>query len=163
MHFPILVSPIWRPLLLFVGVSPERAYAEIDEGMLHIRFGIFRHEFPLSEIESAGKEDWPYWGGIGWRANWLGTIGIIGTYVNVVRLQFKERQLVDALFVPVPCNSLSLSMENPRSFIAALSEFGVSTATRRRAASKRKSTRAKRASAKTPSVEEATSNGSSEH
>jgi hypothetical protein len=144
------------------GVSPERAYAEIDEGVLRIRFGIFRHEFPLSEIESAAKKDWPYWRGIGWRANWLGTVGIIGTYVNVVQLQFKQRQFADALFVPVPCKDLWLSMENPRSFIAALSEFGVSTATRRRAASKRKSSRAKRATAKTPRVEEMTSNGSSE-
>jgi hypothetical protein len=147
--------------LLLAGVSPERAYAEIGEGILRIRFGIFNHQFPLSQIESAAKYDWPYWGGVGWRANWLGTVGAIGTYVNVVRMRFKERQHVQALVLPVPCDTLSLSMENPRAFMAALSEFGVATAMKKKPATKRRA-RPKRRTAKAPPVEEATTNGSSD-
>jgi hypothetical protein len=165
MRFPILVSPIWRPFLLIAGVSPERAYVDIDDGVLYVRFGLFRHQFPLSHVESAAKADWPLWGGIGWRATWLGTVGIIGTYVNVVRLQFKERQRVQALMLPVPCDRLSLSMENPRAFLAALSEFGVSTATnaRPKSATKRRANhRPKRKTARVTTVEESSTNGPSD-
>ncbi len=53
--------------------------------MLHVRFGwLFDHRFPLSEVEAASPSHWPLWGGIGWRTNFSGTVGLIGTYVRVV-------------------------------------------------------------------------------
>jgi hypothetical protein len=163
MRFPILISPIWRPLLLVLGVSPERAYVDIDEGLLRVRFGVLNHEIPLSQIESAAKADWPLWGGIGWRATWLGSIGIIGTYVNVVRLQFKERRTLQALMLPVPCDRLSLSMENPKAFLAALSEFGVSTALKSKPAPKRRTgRRPRRKTARVTVSEETPTNGSAD-
>ncbi len=38
-RFPMLISPLWRYLLLPFGVTPDRAYAEIENGELHVRFG----------------------------------------------------------------------------------------------------------------------------
>ena len=54
MRFPILISPLWRPFLLPFGATAERAFAEIEDGQLHVRFGaLFDHRFPLDQVESA--------------------------------------------------------------------------------------------------------------
>ena len=88
--------------------------------MLHVRFGwLFDHRFPLSEVEAASPSHWPLWGGIGWHTNFSGTVGLIGTYVHVVEVRFKERQRV-RIILPTPCERLYVSVEEPREFIAAL-------------------------------------------
>jgi hypothetical protein len=46
-------------------------------------------------------------------------VGLIGTYVNTVEVQFKEPQRV-RLMVPVRCQRLYLSVEDPHDFISAL-------------------------------------------
>ncbi len=137
MRFPILVSPIWKPFLLPFGVTEERSYVEIDDGELRVRFGWFGHTFALDQIESAGREDWPLWGGIGWRTNFVGTVGLIGTYVNVVKIDFKEGQRV-RMVLPLSCARLYVSVGNPQTLVATLSEYGATTARparRRRTAS----------------------------
>ena len=122
MRFPMLLSPFWRPLLLPLGGTPARSYAEIEDGQLHVRFGLlFDQRFPLDDIEAAAPSHWPVWAGIGWRASFRGTVGLIGTYVNIVEVRFKERQRVRML-VSVPCQRLYLSLAEPRDFIAALAK-----------------------------------------
>ncbi len=126
MRFPILLSPFWRPLLLPFGGTPTRSYVELEDGALHVRFGwLFDHRFPLSQVEAASPSHWPLLGGIGWRTNFRGTVGLIGTYVNVVEIRFKERQRLRML-LPTSCERLYLSLTEPRDFIAAL---GQATAT----------------------------------
>ena len=120
MRFPILISPLWRPLLLPFGATAERSFAEVEDGNLHVRFGfLFQHRFPLDQVEGASLAHWPLWAGIGWRMNFRGTVGLIGTYVNTVEVRFKEPQRV-RLLVPVRCRRLYLSVDDPRGFIAAL-------------------------------------------
>ena len=120
MRFPILISPLWRPLLLPLGGTPKRSFAELEDGQLHVRFGwLFDQRFPLSDVEGASPSHWPVWAGIGWRTNFSGTAGLIGTYVNIVEIRFKEPQRVRML-LPLPCRRLYLSLEEPRDFIAAL-------------------------------------------
>ncbi len=122
MRFPILLSPFWRPLLLPFGGTPKRSYVELEDGALHVRFGwLFDHRFPLSQVEAASPSHWPLLGGIGWRTNFRGTVGLIGTYVNVVEIRFKERQRLRML-LPTSCERLYLSLAEPRDFIAALGE-----------------------------------------
>lgn len=119
-RFPILTSPLWRPFLLPFGVTAERSFASVEDGSLHVRFGqIFDHKFPLEEIEGATLATWPLWAGIGPRTNFRGSVGLVGTYVNIVEVQFKEPQKVRML-VPVTCQRLYLSMEEPHAFVAAL-------------------------------------------
>ena len=134
MRFPMLLSPFWRPLLLPLGGTPARSYAEIEDGQLHVRFGLlFDQRFPLDEIEAAAPSHWPVWAGIGWRASFRGTVGLIGTYVNIVEVRFKERQRVRML-LPVPCQRLFISLAEPRDFISALQGATVTRPPRERAA-----------------------------
>ncbi len=122
MRFPILLSPYWRPLLLPFGGTPKRSYVELEDGALHVRFGwLFDHRFPLSQVEAASPSHWPLLGGIGWRTNFRGTVGLIGTYVNVVEIRFMERQRL-RLLLPTSCERLYLSLAEPRDFIAALGQ-----------------------------------------
>ncbi len=129
MRFPILLSPYWRPLLLPFGGTPKRSYVELEDGALHVRFGwLFDHRFPLSQVEAASPSHWPLLGGIGWRTNFRGTVGLIGTYVNVVEIRFKERQRLRML-LPTSCERLYLSLAEPRDFIAALGHATAAEAT----------------------------------
>ena len=144
MRFPILMSPLWRPLLLPFGGTTQRSYAELEDGVLHVRFGwLFDHRFPLNQVEASSPSHWPLLGGIGWRTNFRGTVGLIGSYVNVVEIRFKERQRLRML-LPTSCERLYLSLAEPHDFIAALQEAtsieapaepvaaGVTTAPKRR-------------------------------
>lgn len=121
MRFNILVSPLWRPFLLLLGATTDRSYVEIEGGELIVRFGWFRHSFSLSEVEGAAPSHWSILGGIGWRTNFRDTVGLIGTYVNIVEVRFRQPQQVRML-LPVKCQRLYLSIEEPRDFIAALGE-----------------------------------------
>ena len=144
MRFPMLLSPFWRPLLLPFGGTPTRSYAEIEDGHLHVRFGLlFDQRFPLDEIEAAAPSHWPVWAGIGWRASLRGTVGLIGTYVNIVEVRFKQRQRV-RMVLPVPCQRLFLSLEEPRDFISALQAAAVTRAPREPAADGAAPTRRRR-------------------
>ena len=120
MRFPILISPLWRPLLLPGGGTPGRAFAEVEDGQLHVRMGwLFDHRFPLADVEAASPSHWPVWAGIGWRTSFRGTVGLIGTYVNIVEVRFKKPQRV-RMFLPMTCRRLYLSLDEPRDFVAAL-------------------------------------------
>ena len=119
-RFPILISPLWRALLLPFGVTAERSFAEIEDGRLRVRFGqVFDQQFPVDEVEGADLSRWPLWAGIGPRTNFRGNVGLIGTYVNTVEVRFKEPQRVRLLF-PLTCQRLYVSLEDPHAFIAAL-------------------------------------------
>ena len=129
MRFPILMSPLWRPLLLPFGGTSQRSYVELEDGVLHVRFGwLFDHRFPLDQVEAASPSHWPLLGGIGWRTNFRGTVGLIGTYVNVVEIRFKERQRLRML-LPTSCERIYISLQEPHNFIAALGEATAAVAT----------------------------------
>ena len=124
-RFPILVSPFWRALLFPFGVTPERAFAAIDDGELRVSFGrLFDHRFPLEAVETVAPSRWPLWAGIGLRTDFRRTVGLVGAYVNTVEVRFKKRQRV-RMVVPLPCERLVLSLEDPEAFIAALEKRNV--------------------------------------
>src|SRR3970040_2724037 len=78
MRFPILMSPMWRPLLLPFGGTPERSYVEMEDGELHVRFGwLFDQRFPLSAIEGASPSHWSVWAGIGWGGGIPGSLRLV--------------------------------------------------------------------------------------
>jgi hypothetical protein len=116
-RFGILISPAWRPMLRVLGVKPENAYAELTGDEIHVRFGRLSHTFPLDAIETASIDDWPLWAGIGPRYV-PGTVGFVGTFINTVLVKFSEPQTVRAV-LPMHCNRLYLSLEEPEKFIAA--------------------------------------------
>src|SRR3972149_6619848 len=82
-----------------------------------------RFSIPLSAIEGASPSHWSVWAGIGWRTNSRATVGLIGTYVNIVEVRFREPQRV-RMVLPFACRRLYVSLEEPREFIAALRDAG---------------------------------------
>jgi hypothetical protein len=113
------VSPVWRPALLATGVTPKRAFVEIGDQGLHVSFGRFTYEFPFEAIKEVEVSKWPVWAGVGLRTNFRGTVGLIGTYVNVVKMTFKEPQEMRFLF-KTSCSNLYFSLEEPHAFITAV-------------------------------------------
>ena len=143
MRFAVLISPLWRPLLLPFGATSSRAYAEVADGQLRVRLGwLFDQRFPLDEIEAASPSHWPVWAGIGWRTNFRGTVGVIGTFVNIVEVRFKQPQRVRVL-LPTTCRRLYLSLEEPREFISALQTAAAGQAQKEPAAAKTRPRRRK--------------------
>ena len=125
MRFPILRSPWWAPLLLLFGATPGRSYVELAGDRLVARFGwLFHHTFLLTDIEGARRRSWPWLYGIGWRSNFIGLIGLIGSRGNVVEMRFKRRQRM-WLLLPVSINRLAVSLEDPGAFLEALAKAGV--------------------------------------
>ena len=119
-RFPILISPLWRALLVPFGATAEQSFVEVEDGKLHVRFGwLFDHRFPLEQVERATPGHWPLWAGVGPRTDFRGVVGLVGTYVNTVEVLFKKRQRV-RMVLPVSCQRLYLSLEDPRGFIGAV-------------------------------------------
>ncbi len=120
-RFPMLIGTLGRVTLIPFGVTRQRAFVEIAEEELHVRFGpVFEQRFPLSEIEEAVPATWPLWAGIGPRTNFRGAVGMVGAYANIVKLTFKTPQEVRLFVIPVSCERLYVSLEDPKAFIAAL-------------------------------------------
>jgi hypothetical protein len=118
-RFEFALSPLWRPLLFPIRATEERSVIELDTDELHVSFGVFDYHFPLDAVEDVKLSDWPIWAGVGARTNFRGVVGLVGTYVNVVEITFKEPQRVRML-VRVPCKRLFVSVEDPHEFVAAV-------------------------------------------
>ena len=119
-RFPVLIRGRWWPLLMPFGVTQERAFVQVGERELRVCFGpLFDFRFPLEAVERAASARWPFWAGIGPRVDFRGTVAFVGAYEKTVEVRFKERQRV-RMIVPVPCQRLVLSLEDPEGFIAAL-------------------------------------------
>lgn len=121
--FPMALSPVWRPMLWPIGVTEQSAFAELSGESFDVRFGrFFDYHFPLEEVEKVTLGRWPVWAGVGARTNFRGTVGLIGTYVNVVEVVFKTPQRI-RMVVPVRCKRLFFSVEDPHAFIAAFRKY----------------------------------------
>jgi hypothetical protein len=118
-RFPFALSPVWRPLLVPIRATEKRSFLEVDADELHVTFGVFNYHFPLDEVEDVKLSAWPLWAGVGARTNFRGVVGLVGTYVNVVEVIFREPQQLRML-VRVPCKKLFVSVEDPHEFVAAL-------------------------------------------
>ena len=118
--FPLLLSGRWRVLLIPFGVTQERAFVQVGERELRVCFGpLFDYRFPLEAVETVTPTRWPLWAGVGPRVDFRGMVAFVGAYEKTVEVRFKERQRVRML-VPVPCERLIVSLEDPEAFIAAL-------------------------------------------
>ena len=114
---------LWgRPILWLFGGTASRSYAEIGAEALRIRFGwLFDKSIPLAAIEGVQPSRWPWYWGLGWRTNLVGRIGLVGSYSGIVDIALRRRRLVWLLILPLPCKRLTVSLEDPDGFVAALS------------------------------------------
>ncbi len=120
-RFPILITGLGSALLLPFGVSRREALVQLRDGKMRVEFGpMFDHTFALKEIAGADRATWPLWAGIGPRTNLRGAVGLVGAYRNIVRITFRTPQRVRLFVVPVSCERLYLSLEDPDGFIEAI-------------------------------------------
>jgi len=120
MDFPIRITPLLTPLLWPFGVRGPRAVASLEEGRLRLQFGaLFDHSFPLTAIEHVSRSSWPWWMGMGLRVGLDRKLGLIGGLQGIVCLHFREPVRVQSL-VPLRCQDLYVSLEDPGGFIAAV-------------------------------------------
>ena len=118
-RFQIRIDPVWQPVLLLGGATKTNSYVEVSDGDVSINFGyLFTHIIPRSNIESVAAIEWPFWKGIGWRSNLQDQAGLTGSYNGVVEVKLSEPIRVWLL---LNCTRIAISMEEPETFVAALS------------------------------------------
>ena len=121
-----LIRRAWllRPLLFLVGFTRDsNSYAAVEGDELRVRFGwFFNQRVPLAAVESVGPMRWPWYYGLGWRANLAGLIGLVASFEGVVEVRLKERRRVGGIlpFIKLPCDRLAVSLEQPEAFMKEL-------------------------------------------
>jgi hypothetical protein len=126
MNERFLIRRAWwlRPLLFLVGFTRDsNSYVSIEGEELRVRFGwFFNQRIPLAQIESVGPMRWPWYYGLGWRANLVGLIGLVASFQGVVQVRLKERRKIGGIlpFVKLPCDRLAVSLDEPEAFMAVL-------------------------------------------
>jgi hypothetical protein len=117
-RFPMNIDPVWQPILLPFGGTRHTSFAEVSDDGVRFRFGmLFDRTFRRSEVAGARKRQMHWWNGIGWCSNLLGRIGLLGSHTGVVEVRFKQRSLAFGVF---PCDSVSISLQNPDGFLKVL-------------------------------------------
>lgn len=119
-RFAIAVSTAWKPLLLLLGVTGSRAYAELGPDALSIRFGWYRARIPREQIVRVGMTHWDWWRGIGWRSDLRRTIALIGRSGPVAYLGIAPPVPTRLAGIPIQLQNLYITVEDPEAFLAAL-------------------------------------------
>jgi hypothetical protein len=124
-RFPIRRSLIMEPLLALLTSTAANSYVEVSDDRIVARMGLLFHEsFPISEVVGVRTRKWPWVFGIGWRTDFRGHVGLIGSYGQVVEVRFRKKGGVHILpFLPwptLPCDRLSVSVADPRGLVRAL-------------------------------------------
>ena len=119
-RFAIRRAPIWRPLLALFGATAGNSWVAVEPDTVVIQFGRYHLEISRANIEQAGRGAWPWIGGIGWRTNFGGTLGLIGSLDGVVRLPLREPQRRRFFGIPMRVRDVYVSLEDPAGFLAAL-------------------------------------------
>ena len=116
--FPIRYGAL-RLLLTVLGMGPGRSGVELKGDRLRVRMGwAFRATIPLDQVTGA-KSRQGLVGGIGvhgWRGRWL----VNGATTGLVVLAIDPTVRAWATGVPVHVRQLTLSLESPDGFLAAL-------------------------------------------
>lgn len=120
-RFAMRITRWSQVFMIPFGVLSRRAYVQVQPGKLHVRFGpMFDEHIVISNIASAAEAQWPRWAGVGPRMNFRGSVALVSSYDNVVKLTFKEPIDVHVYLVPVKCRTLYFSLEDPEGFLEQL-------------------------------------------
>jgi hypothetical protein len=109
-----------RPLLWLFGGTASHSYVEVGPEGVEIKFGLFEMRNAFNDITSVASGRWPWWGGLGWRTNLVGRIGLVASYRGIVDIQLRRRRWVWLVVIPTPCSRVTISLEDPDTFIAAV-------------------------------------------
>lgn len=120
-RFGMPTTPVSQLFLMPFGVASRRAYAQVHEGTMHLRFGpMFDEKIALANVEEAKAARWPRWAGVGPRTNFRGTVALISKFGEAVKLTFKEPITVHLFVVPMKCSYLYFSVADAAEFLKAI-------------------------------------------
>ncbi len=119
MRFQIARDAPFQPLLSLFSATEARSFVNVEADEVEIRFGFTHQRIQRTEIRSvslAPRKGLFGWG-IGWRTNLNGTVALVGSPNNLVKL---ELTLPRKIFVgiSVTAKHIVLSLEKPAEFIA---------------------------------------------
>lgn len=110
---------VFRPLLSVLGLGPTFSRIEVGTERLAVRMGwAFATDVPRSAIREVAPTRGPV-GGIGvhgWRGRWL----VNGSTEGLVKIDLDTGQRARVMGLPVALTALTLSVDNPDEFVAAL-------------------------------------------
>jgi len=118
MRHPIKLGK-WYPLLALLGATRSRSYVDIEDGAVTFRLGAWQMTVPDEDLEEASMAHWPWYGGIGWRMG-PGTVGLIGSLDNVVKVKLSNPRKTRMMFIPVMVERLFVSLEDAEAFLDEL-------------------------------------------
>ena len=120
-RFPIRFSPANRVVFRGFLVSPSRAYVDVGDDTLDVRMGwAFSARIPRQLVTKAGPGKRPAIrftaGAHGWGGRWL----VNGAADGIVDVELAEPVRAHVSGFPVRLKVLSVSLEEPDRFLAAL-------------------------------------------
>lgn len=123
MQFQFSFNKFMRVVMTPLLTGPRHCHVNLTSDRLDVKMGMgawaFSTTLPRSSVVDAKRVTGPVlgWGAHGWRGQWL----INGSSQGLVRVSIDPTGRGRCLFVPVKVKRLTLSLEEPDQFIAALS------------------------------------------
>lgn len=119
-QYAIRRDTLWKGPLLLIGATASRAFVELDDEALTVRFGLAEERIPLAVVRSADPKRWPILYGIGIRIG-PGGIAYVGSRFGVVHVTFSEEQRFQVFFGwRSRFDGVYVSLEEPEAFLADL-------------------------------------------
>jgi hypothetical protein len=120
-RFPIRFSSVNGILFRGLLISPSSASVDLDDDAIHVRLGwAFSGRIPRSLVAKAGLGRPPALrltaGAHGWGGRWL----VNGSADGIVTMDLSERVRAFVSGFPIRLKELSVSLEDPEGFLAAL-------------------------------------------
>jgi hypothetical protein len=120
-RFPIRFSQANGILLRGLLIPPSGAFVELDSDTIHVRMSwAFSARIPRAQVAEAGPGQPPRIrftaGAHGWNGRWL----VNGSAQGIVTLKLSEPVRAYVTGFPIRLRELSVSLEDPDGFLAAL-------------------------------------------
>lgn len=114
--YPIRILRGLRPLFLLIGATPSRAFVEVDEDGLLLRFGWWSDRIELDEVASVEPTRWRLAYGLGMRIAPKRTLGLVGSTQGAVAIELRGPRVFRVPF-KMRFARLVVSFEEPELFV----------------------------------------------
>lgn len=120
-RFPISFTAANRAVLRGMFIPPRRAYVDVTDDHLEVRMGwAFSARIPrrlVARVAPGKPPGIPFTAGAhGWRGRWL----VNGSADGIVEIELSEPGRASTLGLPIRLKTLSVSLEDPEGFLAAV-------------------------------------------
>ena len=121
-RFQLSFSPFMRILTTPILAGPRRCQVALEVDRLSVTMGAggwaFSADVPLSSVGEVARISGPVWawGAHGWRGRWL----VNGSSSGLVRISIQPAALGRCLIMPIKLTELTVSLDEPDEFVAAI-------------------------------------------